>query len=83
MRTNMKWLAAIGLILVLMLSVFAATADGASETLTVSISSKGTPPEEPETYTVRLSANGDFPRGPVRGVPDGSAETVRGESSCR
>ena len=61
MRTKMKWLTAIGLIMVLLLSVCAATADGATETLNVSVSSKGTPPENPETYTVRLTANGDYP----------------------
>lgn len=61
MHTKMKWLAAIGLIMVLLLSVCAAAADGVNETLGVSISVKGTPPETPETYTVRLTAEGDFP----------------------
>lgn len=61
MHTKMKRLAAIGLMLVLLLSVCAAAADGVSETLGVSISVKGTPPETPETYTVRLTAEGDFP----------------------
>ena len=61
MRKNMKWLAAIGLILVLLLSVCAAAADGVSETLNVSISVKGTPPATSETYTIRLTADGDFP----------------------
>ena len=65
MRTKMKWLAAIGLIMVLLLSGCAATADGVTETLSVSVSSKGTPPEKPETYTIRLTAEGDFP------MPDG------------
>jgi pilin isopeptide linkage protein len=57
----MKWLAAIGMIMILLLTVCAATAEGVSETLQVSISTKGTPPETPETYTVRLTADGDFP----------------------
>ena len=61
MRTKMKWLAAIGMIMILLLTVCAATAEGVSETLQVSISTKGTPPETPETYTVRLTADGDFP----------------------
>ena len=61
MYTKMKWLAAIGLIMVLLLSVFAATAEEVTETLNVSISVKGTPPETPETYTIRLTAEGDFP----------------------
>ena len=73
MRTKMKWLAAIGLIMILLLSVFAATADGVTETLDVSVSSKGTPPEKPETYTVRLSANGDFP------MPEGSQNGEKGK----
>lgn len=61
MRTKMKWLAAIGLIMVLLLSICAATADGVTETMSVSVSTKGTPPATPETYTIRLSAEGDFP----------------------
>ena len=61
MRTKMKWLAAIGLIIVLLLSICAATADGVTETVKVSVSTKGTPPATPETYTIRLSAEGDFP----------------------
>ena len=38
MRTKMKWLAAIGLIMVLLLSVCAATADVVTEELGVSVS---------------------------------------------
>ena len=70
MRTKMKWLAAIGMILVLLLSVCALAAEEVTETLSVSVSTKGTPPETPETYTVRLTADGDFP------MPEGSQNGV-------
>ena len=70
MRTKMKWLAAIGMILVLLLSVCALAAEQVAETLSVSVSTKGTPPETPETYTVRLTADGDFP------MPEGSQNGV-------
>lgn len=61
MRTKMKWLAAIGLIMVLLFSICAATAEEVTETLSASVSTKGTPPAEPETYTICLTAEGDFP----------------------
>lgn len=61
MRTNMKWLAAIGIILVLLLTVCAATAEVTETVGKVTVSTLGTPPETPETYTIRLTADGDFP----------------------
>ena len=70
MRTKMKWLAAIGLILVLLLSICAAAADGVTETVKVSVSTKGTPPATPETYTIRLSAEGNFP------MPEGAKDGI-------
>lgn len=60
MRTNMKWIVAIGIILVLLLSVCTATAE-ATGTINVSVSIEGKAPATPETYTIRLTADGDFP----------------------
>ena len=68
MRTKMKWLAAIGMIMILLLSVCALAEGEVTGTLSVSVSTEGTPPETPETYIVRLTADGEIP------MPAGSVD---------
>ena len=72
MRTNMKWLAAIGIILMLLFTVCAATAEVTEVIGDVTVSVSGTPPKTPETYIIRLTAEGDYP------MPEGST-TVDGK----
>ena len=66
MRTNMKRLAVIGIILMLLLSVCTAMAEK-SAPIEVKVSLEGIAPDTPETYTFRLTADGDYP------MPEGAS----------
>ena len=73
MSKRMKWLTAFGILAALLAAACAVAAEPLSMPIAVSISTRGTPPEAPETYTVRMTADeagNPMPEGAKDGVYD-------------